>query len=247
MRSRRSVVVAMWLALAVVAGGADNAATQPMGQFRWQLVPYCNVMTLGITQQNGIYTIAGFDDQCGNGPRAGVTGTAFQNPDGTIGIGLHTVIAPGGAPLQIDARISLASFGGPWSDSVGRSGSFVFAPGGSIGGPPRPIAQRVTRVFQAPQVTWAFVTIGSFKYREAVLAVPEITQAIVDSGFVQVQFGPATLTEPWMAVPHVDAIGADTYTLDYSIAVGKVVVRLHVSRNDDPGVPPIPLKVSVLP
>ena len=29
---------------------------QPLGTFRWQLLPYCNILALNISQQGGIYT-----------------------------------------------------------------------------------------------------------------------------------------------------------------------------------------------
>jgi hypothetical protein len=48
------------------------------------LQPYCNVLTLGVTKSSGIYTLDGYDDQCGDGTRTPATGTAVLNPDGTI-------------------------------------------------------------------------------------------------------------------------------------------------------------------
>jgi hypothetical protein len=81
---------------------------------------------------------------------------AFLNPDGTIGIGLTTVQAPGGTPVHVDARIDLGSFGGPWQDSAGGSGTLVFTPGPGTGGAPRPVAPNglapgsITNVLIAP-------------------------------------------------------------------------------------------------
>ena len=57
-----------------------SVSAQPLGVFRWQLQPYCNVVSLTITQSGGIYTLDGTDDQCGTAP-AGVTGDAFVRPD----------------------------------------------------------------------------------------------------------------------------------------------------------------------
>jgi hypothetical protein len=65
-------------------------------------------------------------------------GLAFPNPDGSVGLGLTTVTTPGGTPVHIDARITLAALGGTWSDSGGLSGTFVFTPGAGTGGAPRP-------------------------------------------------------------------------------------------------------------
>ena len=54
-----------------------------------------------------------------------MTGTAFQNPDGTIGLGFNVVAAPGGAPSHIDATVTLPAASGTWRDIQGNSGSFV--------------------------------------------------------------------------------------------------------------------------
>jgi hypothetical protein len=126
-------------ALGLLAGVLP-ATAQPLGTFRWQLQPYCNVATLAVTQSGAHYTLDGSDDQCGAAQLAGVIGTAFLNPDGSIGIGLTTVLTPGGAPVHVNARITLSSLSGDWQDSAGNSGAFVFTPGPGVGGAPRPVA-----------------------------------------------------------------------------------------------------------
>jgi len=116
------------------------AFAQPLGTFRWQAQPFCNVVIVTVTHVGGMYRLEGADDQCG-GPRwASAIGTAFPNPDGSIGIGL-TIIAPGGTAVHLDATISpAAGYGGTWRDDAGRSGSFVLTPGAGTGGQPRPVA-----------------------------------------------------------------------------------------------------------
>ncbi len=109
---------------------------QTLGTFSWQVQPYCNVVTLNVVAQGTVFTVDGFDDQCGAPRRAPLLGVAAPNPDGTIGLGLHVVTVPGGRGLQIDARISPATLAGPWTDSAGNSGTFVF--GAATGGSPRP-------------------------------------------------------------------------------------------------------------
>ena len=52
------------------------AFAQPLGTFKWQLQSYCNVLSVVVTQTGGVYTLDGFDDQCGTGKRAPVTGLA---------------------------------------------------------------------------------------------------------------------------------------------------------------------------
>ena len=59
----------------VMAAGA--AAAQPLGTFQFQLLPYCNVVSLAVVQQGGQYQLDGTDNQCGVGPRASVTGLAL--------------------------------------------------------------------------------------------------------------------------------------------------------------------------
>lgn len=126
---------ALAAAIALLLVGA-TAVAQPLGTFRWQLQPFCNVVTVTVIQQGAVYTVDGYDNQCGAPHRAPLVGLATPNPDGTIGLGLHVVTVPGGRGLQIDARISLATLGGPWSDSAGNTGTFAF--GAGTGGIPRP-------------------------------------------------------------------------------------------------------------
>jgi hypothetical protein len=105
-----------------------------MGTFRWQLQPYCNVVTLSVTQAGGVYTVDGFDDQCGAATRAPVTGTAVPNPDGTIEIGFGIVASPEARPVHVAVAINTATLGGTWTDSAGHTGTFAFRPTGSTGG-----------------------------------------------------------------------------------------------------------------
>ncbi len=122
------------VAIAIVALGTSSASAQFIGAFSWQLQPYCNVLTLNVTQQGGIFTLDGFDDQCGAATRASATGVAFPNPDGTIGIGLAIVVTPGSTPVHVDATISLATVSGTWRDSLALAGTFGFnsATGGAF-------------------------------------------------------------------------------------------------------------------
>ena len=123
----------------LLASLATPLATQaqPLGTFRWQLQPYCNIVSVVVTQTGGVYGLDGTDDQCG-GDQASVVGTAFQNPGGTIGFGLTIVATPGGSPVHVEAEITLASLGGTWRDSAGNTGAFVLTPGAGTGGSPRP-------------------------------------------------------------------------------------------------------------
>ncbi len=130
----------MKMALLVVALGAAAADAQTLGSFRWQLRPYCNVVTLTVTAVDGNYRLEGTDDQCGGATdKASAMGTAFPNPDGTIGFGLTIVATPGGVPVHVDAALAAGRFDGTWRDSAGGRGDFVLTPGAGNGGSARPL------------------------------------------------------------------------------------------------------------
>lgn len=136
---RRLVTTA--LIVAAIGAGGRPVEAQSIGSFRWQLSPFCNVVTVQVVLTGAVYTLDGYDDQCGAGQRASAVGTAQQNPDGSIGIGLAIVTAPGGAPVHVDATVSLATLGGMWRDSSGNAGPFVFTTGSGAGSPrPAPAA-----------------------------------------------------------------------------------------------------------
>ncbi len=128
------------LSALVVVGSlwSTPAMAQPLGTFRWQLLPYCNVVTLNVAQQGALYTLDGTDDRCAAAQAASARGIAFLNPNGTVGFGV-TMVQPGGVPVHLEATISMASLGGSWRDSSGASGNFVFLPGAGLGGPPRQV------------------------------------------------------------------------------------------------------------
>jgi hypothetical protein len=132
---RSTILPACLLALAL----PDPATAQTIGTFRWQLQPYCNVIAVTITQVAGVYRVEGVDDQCGAATAASVIGTAFPNPNGSIGLGLNVVTTPGGTASPVDATIALATLSGTWRDGAGRSGTFAFTPGPGTGGGPRPL------------------------------------------------------------------------------------------------------------
>lgn len=128
------------IVLAVALGAAPpTVSAQTLGTFRWQLSPYCNVLTLTVTRYGTHFLLHGTDDHCG-GSGASVVGAAFLVPTGSAGFGLTLVPSTGAAPAQLSAEIGLSTLSGTWTDSAGQSGAFVFAPAGSVGGNPRPLA-----------------------------------------------------------------------------------------------------------
>ena len=135
MRIVRTVTL---VALVSSVWSAGPASAQSLGTFRWQLQPYCNVISLAVVQQGGQYQLDGTDEQCGAAQAASVRGMAFQNLDGTIGFGLTVVTAPGGIPVHVDATIAFPGLNGTWRDSAGNSGNLIFG-AGIPGGGPRPV------------------------------------------------------------------------------------------------------------
>ncbi len=122
----------------VWAMAPGDARAQSLGVFRWQLQPFCNVIMVNVTQNGAVYTLDGYDDQCGAPTRAPLVGLATPNPDGTIGFGLQVVTTPSATPVAVRASITLAALGGAWSDSAGNSGTMVF--NGAAAGSARPAA-----------------------------------------------------------------------------------------------------------
>jgi endosialidase-like protein/trimeric autotransporter adhesin len=133
LRASRAVFAAL---LAGMLALATSASGQPIGIFSWQLQPYCNVLTFNVTQTGTVFTLDGYDDQCGATTRASAAGLALQNPDGTIGLGVAIVLSPGAAPIHVNAALT-PSYSGTWRDSSGNTGTLAFNPGATFG-PPRP-------------------------------------------------------------------------------------------------------------
>lgn len=135
-----SCLRALARAALLVVLSASAVAAQPLGGFSWQLAPFCNVVTLHITQYvtppGAVYELTGFDDLCGAPARAAVVGTAIFHHDGTIGVGFTIVTMPQATPVHVTARVRLESLNGEWTDSLGNKGAFVT--GGTVAGSPRP-------------------------------------------------------------------------------------------------------------
>ncbi|MCC6987690.1 MAG: hypothetical protein IT181_01745 [Acidobacteria bacterium] len=121
----------------VLLASALPLHAQSLGTFSWRLQPFRNIVTVNIVQAGSIYPVDGPDDLCGAAPRAAVTGVAFINPNGTVGLGMSVVLPAGPAPLQVTATIDLSG-NGTWQDSGGHSGSFLL--GGAPAGSPRPVS-----------------------------------------------------------------------------------------------------------
>jgi hypothetical protein len=125
------------LACALVLFTATTASAQVIGTFRWQLAPYCNVVTLTVSQVGSAFRLDGDDDLCGAAVHAPATGIANVNASGVVSMGI-TIVRNDGITVQSAASISLPALTGTWSDDFGNSGTFAFnAPSPSPGTPRR--------------------------------------------------------------------------------------------------------------
>ena len=126
----RSVIAGLLAACGLWAAG--DAAAQPIGAFSWQLQPFCNVVTVNVTQDGGVYTLDGYDNQCGAAQRAPLVGLATPNPDGSIGLGPEYRDRAGRAGRTRGRADHAPTLGGSWSDSAGNSGGFTFSGQGGV-------------------------------------------------------------------------------------------------------------------
>ena len=69
----RRVLAGCSLILLTVTG----ASAQVFGTFSWQMQPYCNIVSLTLTQTPGGFTVDGSDNQCGAAKLAGAAGMAL--------------------------------------------------------------------------------------------------------------------------------------------------------------------------
>jgi hypothetical protein len=127
-----AAVVSMWLPM--------EANGQTIGTFRWQLSPFCNVLTLTVVLQGGVYQLVGTNDGCSGGTAMPVTGTAILQ--GSSVIMALTAASPAGGARSLSASIDLANFNGTWTDGDD-SGTLTFNPTLPAAGQPLGPAERV--------------------------------------------------------------------------------------------------------
>ncbi len=224
----RAAFISLLASGLVLAAGPLGA--QSLGSFSWQLQPFCNNLTVNITQQGALFTVDGFDDQCGGAQRAPLVGVATQNPDGSIGFGLHIVAVPGGRAVSVDARISLSSLGGSWSDSAGNSGTFAF--NARTGGLPRPLPTvpaaalapgSITAAQLAPAaVGTANIADGSITPQKLAVPLPKLSSSGLTTGVTVLPVGSnAVVRTVTMAIPAPGQVTVNASGL-YGFNVGGV-------------------------
>lgn len=114
------------------------ASAQVFGTFSWQMLPYCNVVSLTLVNTPAGFTLQGTDDQCGAVNKAAAFGVASFSAAGTVTANFTIVAAPDGKPVHVSAIISPVNGNGTWTDSAGNTGSFALS-GATPGLPPRPL------------------------------------------------------------------------------------------------------------
>jgi hypothetical protein len=128
--SRSALLVA-----AVVCAAPVSA--QSLGTFRWQVQPYGSVLQISVTQQGGIYLLAGIELQCGGNASLPVNGVAVPQANGSVILGL-TTINENGRGIHTRATVNTSDFNGFYSDNAGNTNQpFVFNPGETCPGGPR--------------------------------------------------------------------------------------------------------------
>ena len=162
----RATRIAVVAAVCAATLGPAPAWAQSLGTFIWQMQPFCNVVTVTLTQVGTTYTADGFDDQCGASRRAGVVGAGVANPDGTIGIDFTIVTAPGAKGVHVTAAVNPATGHGTWVDSVGNAGAFVF------GAPTGPAVSRPSRPTSSSGISPG--TVGRAELAAAVVGIAQI-------------------------------------------------------------------------
>ncbi len=206
----------MVLAITLALDAAD-ASAQSLGTLRWQYSPYCNVVTLSVVQQGPVFVVSGFDDNCGNGNGSSVTGTAFVNPNGAIGMGL-TTITVGGANLSTTVQVSPATGSGPWSDSQGHSGTFTFSPTVPASGSLRPGGATPTGMTTISQGTAVSLDAGRcyaiFAYG---VGGPADAGRLI-TGFLRSSGGAAIVNNAFVMVPGTVNPTSQGGTLGYVLA-----------------------------
>lgn len=140
-------IFCLMAALIVLAPAAADA--QVFGTFTWQMQPYCNRVTLMLTNSPGGFSISGVDDQCGAVNRGSATGVAVFNGDGSVGVNFTILTPPAGVAVHVSATVSPATGHGTWSDDIGNTGTLQLH-GNASGLPARPSTMTPLDVAENP-------------------------------------------------------------------------------------------------
>lgn len=141
--------ILLLLALFATLAAATPVDAQVIGLFKWRTAPFCNVINVTVTKVGPVFTLDGFEEQCGGNPRLPVSGIAIVQQSGQIWMGLTTIM-PLGNGLHTNTTIAADTFSGTWRDNANQSGAFIFGAGPISGGPRiNPLVPDVTGVSPA--------------------------------------------------------------------------------------------------
>jgi hypothetical protein len=139
--SRHRVLRRALIVIGLISWTAPSAFAQPIGSFRWQFAPYCNVVTLDVVQALGTFTLSGLDEGCSGGRDGHVTGTAALHGGGSEVRIFLTITRSDRIAVTVDIDMVIATLTGGWVDSSGNFGTFVPNPPSPAPGQPRPVTR----------------------------------------------------------------------------------------------------------
>jgi hypothetical protein len=184
--------------------GLVDAAAQRLGTYRWQLAPFCNIVTLDVERREAVFDILAVDDACGSGRRTPLRGTATPNPNGRlIDVGLSGIRFDG-IPIATTLQIDAVTLGGGWTDEYGNSGTLLFNPPATVTGPVRSVSFKgafgtnlwATGALQTSSAVFSFS-------RQLVVAMPGLGEDIIPPGGPSTANCPGSVDAPQAAPGHL--------------------------------------------
>lgn len=167
--SARVVALALF---AVTTQMATPAAAQTIGTFRWQLLPYCNVVSITVIQAGSLFQLIGTDDACGGGQMPLHGSAVAGGSDVRMGF---SIAIPGGRTSHVTSTVSLGTLAGTWDDEIASSGTFAFLAGAPTAGlfvRPIPGIGRVKASYRGDGSTATNLGAGTINLGAATITVP---------------------------------------------------------------------------
>lgn len=167
--SSRIVALAV---IALTALMATPAAAQTIGTFRWQLLPYCNVVSITVIQAGSLFQLIGTDDVCGQGQMPLHGSAVAAGSDVRMGF---SIAIPGGRTSQVTSTVSLGTLAGDWDDESANGGSFAFLAGAPTPGltlRPIPGIGRTRATYRGDGSTFTNLGAGVINLGAATITVP---------------------------------------------------------------------------